>query len=881
MGKMRPASGSATNQSRGKISMTFKRQFSLVTTALAGAFLVSCASGNGSERAGDGPRVIGEEVTTSLSSPGYVAPEEGRSAEMVWQEEIFDGKATYIAIHFAEFELPEGAELIVRTPDYSRRATYALRGKDIIGGNGFWALHMPGERAVIELSSSVSLAAGAVTIDRFARGLPAYDELGGEISENLVGGGVDTEAICGADDSREAKCYQTSEPNAYGEGRAVARLVMNGTGGCTGWLVGSEGHVMTNEHCIGNQSTASNTDFEFMAEGATCATDCRSSGACAGDVVATSSTVVKINASLDYTLVQLPTNPTATYGYMQLRDGLAVVGERIYIPQHPARWGKRIAMYLDSSETSPAVVSSITEPACTGGAPVDDVGYFADTQGGSSGSPVLGYSDNLVVALHHCANCPNRGVPIKSIIDDLNATGDLPANAIGGGGGGDTEPPTVSVTNPADGSTVSGTVTIEADASDNVGVTSVEFFVDGVSQGTDTTAPYSVTWNTLASGNGSHSVSATARDAAGNSDSDSVNVTVDNGAGNGQAVYDPGLGTAVCADAGSSCDSGTLFDGRGTISGGAEPNASNTLDGCADGNSGSYHNDESSDRVLVYTTSGNDFAGGETVTVEATVWAWSTGTSDNLDVFYATDANNPSWTLINTIPAGGSGERTLSTSFALENGASLQAVRVQWRYNSTTDACSSGSYNDRDDLVINVAGGGGPGPGDGLASFDPGLGIPVCTGAAGSCDSQTLLDGRGTVSGGAESNAPNAMGGCTDGNSGTYHSDESVDAILVTSSSGNLSAGTSIDIDVTAYWWSTTSDSLDVYYTEDVNNPSWTAIATDLKASATGLQTLTVSHTPSSSGNHAVRAQLRYQGSASSCTSGNYNDHDDLGFEVQ
>ena len=42
--------------------------------------------------------------------------------------------------------------------------------------------------------------------------------------------------------------------------------------------------------------------------------------------------------------------------------------------------------------------------------------------------PVLGYDDNLVVALHHCAKCPNRGVPIEEIVADL---GDgLPNNAI-------------------------------------------------------------------------------------------------------------------------------------------------------------------------------------------------------------------------------------------------------------------------------------------------------------------------------------------------------------------------------------------------------------------------------------------------------------------
>ncbi len=59
------------------------------------------------------------------------------------------------------------------------------------------------------------------------------------------------------------------------------------------------------------------------------------------------------------------------------------------------------------------------------------MGYYCDTQGGSSGSPVLGYSDHLVVALHHCAYCPNRGVPIEAVISDLG--GNVPHNGVGGG----------------------------------------------------------------------------------------------------------------------------------------------------------------------------------------------------------------------------------------------------------------------------------------------------------------------------------------------------------------------------------------------------------------------------------------------------------------
>ena len=99
-----------------------------------------------------------------------------------------------------------------------------------------------------------------------------------------------------------------------------------------------------------------------------------------------------------------------------------------------------------------------------------------------------------------------------------------------GGGGGDTTPPTTSITAPANGATVSGTTTVTASASDNVGVTKVEFYLDGALKSTDTTSPYSWSWDTTTATNGSHSLTSKAYDAAGNTGtSPAVSVTVSNG----------------------------------------------------------------------------------------------------------------------------------------------------------------------------------------------------------------------------------------------------------------------------------------------------------------------------------------------------------------
>ena len=81
-----------------------------------------------------------------------------------------------------------------------------------------------------------------------------------------------------------------------------------------------------------------------------------------------------------------------------------------------------------------------------------------------------------------------------------------------GAGGPDTTPPAVT----ASVSGASGTLTLSATATDDVGVTNVEFYIDDVLRGSDTTAPYSIAYNSIPLGNGPHVLSARAFDAAGN-----------------------------------------------------------------------------------------------------------------------------------------------------------------------------------------------------------------------------------------------------------------------------------------------------------------------------------------------------------------------------
>ncbi len=117
----------------------------------------------------------------------------------------------------------------------------------------------------------------------------------------------------------------------------------------------------------------------------------------------------------------------------------------------------------------------------------------------------------------------------QQFINDASKVNNYSLNVskIRGGGTGSTDitSPSVTITNPINGSTVSGDVTVSIAASDNVGVASVSLFIDGNAIGTLTTSPYNFLWNSNIVIDGTHTITATAKDAKNNSASTSITVT--------------------------------------------------------------------------------------------------------------------------------------------------------------------------------------------------------------------------------------------------------------------------------------------------------------------------------------------------------------------
>jgi PKD repeat protein len=154
----------------------------------------------------------------------------------------------------------------------------------------------------------------------------------------------------------------------------------------------------------------------------------------------------------------------------------------------------------------------------------------------------------------------------------------------------------VSITSPAAGATVSGSVGVAATADDDVGVVGVRFTLDGAALGSeDTTAPYQVTWDTTTAANGSHTLRAIARDGAGNeTTSAAVGVTVSNNrAPAAVAAGAPLTGPAPLA---------VSFDGSGS----SDPDAGDSLSYAWDlDGDGQFDDSSSVTPSFIYTVPGS------------------------------------------------------------------------------------------------------------------------------------------------------------------------------------------------------------------------------------------------------------------------------------
>jgi hypothetical protein len=320
-----------------------------------------------------------------------------------------------VKVHFSQLLVLPGDYVTVTDATGGQLSTY--RGRDFDLLDGTWAMSVEGDTAIVTRHGT---SAFGVTVDRAAHGFTdaerarqhdidrdAADRVNQEITA-AEGGDPRTESVCGADQSKDAVCYRSSNPVAYNKSRAVARLLVDGTELCSAWRVGPTNRLFTAAHCFTTSKQAYNTEVWFNYECAECG-----GFATLPPVKVWGDKVLATNHTLDYTLFTVENFAAVRkFGYLTLDTSGAKANEEIYIPQHPDGDPTEIAIASDQDRGRNCLIS---DPRADGYAPNSDVAYLCDTAGGSSGSPVLSRATNTVIALHHFGGCPNTGVRIDLI----------------------------------------------------------------------------------------------------------------------------------------------------------------------------------------------------------------------------------------------------------------------------------------------------------------------------------------------------------------------------------------------------------------------------------------------------------------------------------
>jgi V8-like Glu-specific endopeptidase len=347
---------------------------------------------------------VGDELPYAAATPAAY-PLGGADRPVSWSETVVSPGATFLRIHFSKLNLPDGDFVTVARPDGADFWTYT--GKGPRGTGEFWSFSVESDTAVVELHSGSQLKARpgryGIAIDRIAHGTLPMDADGSLLEK----------VICGTDGREDVACHTSVNV------RPIARLSFQSGGSsfvCTGWLVAGSNNstMMTNQHCVDNQTEVTTVQARFNYQRTTCG-----GSTTAATTTYAGGTFLRTSASLDYTLLTLQGNPEATWGEYTATTKSPTVGLTINFPQHPGGGLKRIAWWKDSAHTLRCSVSTVN--ANYGGAAANSqMGYSCDSEGGSSGSPVMDAGTGRIIGLHHFGGvssnpCLNSATQLKNI----------------------------------------------------------------------------------------------------------------------------------------------------------------------------------------------------------------------------------------------------------------------------------------------------------------------------------------------------------------------------------------------------------------------------------------------------------------------------------
>lgn len=288
----------------------------------------------------------------------------------------------------------------------------------------------------------------------------------------------------------------------------------------------------------------------------------------------------------------------------------------------------------------------------------------------------------------------------------------------------DVTPPSTAITSPTANASVANTVTVTATGTDNYYLTGIQFQLDGTDIGyEDTTAPYNVSWNTTTAVDGTHILTAIARDAAGNRTTSSpVSVTTQNGVAciedwqtipcSAWSSCSNGTQTRTCTDA-HSC--GTTVS-RPPLSQSCSlgPQCGATCGGCVANTilgpacTTPQRSCDGTNSVENLTVSATTASLGQTVTVTVDYACY--GGTDNLALWYY---NGQAWRLVQSWDQGTltgcsstpgiAGSRTATVTLDGVNGSQfIRAIEADGPTLATANSCPNITWGNIDDIQLNV-----------------------------------------------------------------------------------------------------------------------------------------------------------------------------------
>ena len=326
--------------------------------------------------------------------------------------------ANFISLHFAEINLPDGD--YVTLADQNGNVYCSYPDVDILlpGEGAGWASLVFGDTITLSLHINSGLPEEEYTgYQVYADQYYFSGHEGAEAEDEPV-----TEAIVNTDEKENVECY-SGDSDYYPYQSPVALLYNTSSHKvCTAFIVGQDGYVLTNEHCVTDADELSTVELWFNYQYTTCGGGTLDS---LTKVLASNLSFIQdspVSGGYDYALLHITdTSAIDSFGYLWLDVSTPEDDERISIPQHPSGAPKQFAVY-DTEQ-----VSGYCEVE-TGIYNSTESMYTCDTEGGSSGSPVISYETNEVFILHHATNglaypfTANFGIRIEefwSEIDDF------------------------------------------------------------------------------------------------------------------------------------------------------------------------------------------------------------------------------------------------------------------------------------------------------------------------------------------------------------------------------------------------------------------------------------------------------------------------------